>query len=202
MSEQQPGPTAPSAPSADDSAPAPAAPGRPPRTTNGLIGAMVVTLLVIGAFVALRALSRDQPDIRPESVDYLAAASAAHDAGRRVVYPASLPRGWKATSVDYVPGRRAAWGVGMLTADGDFVGVRQEDAPLDGLLTTYVDEKARRGGEIRVAGSVASRWREYADDGGDHAFAAEVRGDEVLVYGSAPVADLRRVVGLLTDARP
>ena len=53
-----------------------------------------------------------------------------------------------------------------------------------------------------MPGSVAPTWQEYADSGGDHALVARVRGDEVLVYGSAPVADLRRVVGLLTDARP
>jgi hypothetical protein len=169
-----------------------------------LIGAMVVTLLAIGAFVALRAVSRTDLDVKPQSVDYLEAAGAAHDAGRRVVYPERLPRGWIATSVDYVPGDRPAWGVGMLTAGGggDFVGVRQEDAPLDDLLATYVDEHPVKGPKVRVRGSVATTWQEYADGGGDHAFAAEVRGDEVLVYGSAPAADLRRVLGLLTDARP
>jgi hypothetical protein len=164
---------------------------------------MVVTLLAIGAFVALRAVSRTDLDVKPQAVDYLAAADAAHDAGRRVVYPERLPRGWIATSVDYVPGDRPAWGVGMLTGGGgDFVGVRQEDAPLDDLLATYVDEHPAKSTKVRVPGSVATTWQEYADAGGDHAFAAEVRGDEVLVYGSAPVADLRRVLALLTDARP
>jgi hypothetical protein len=165
---------------------------------------MVVTLLVIGAFVALRAVSRTELDVKPQAVDYLAAAGAAHDAGRRVVYPERLPRGWIATSVDYVPGHRPAWGVGMLTSRGgaDFVGVRQEAAPLDALLTTYVDAHPTKGPKVRVPGSVATTWQEYADAGGDHAFAATVRGDEVLVYGSAPVADLRRVLGLLTDSRP
>ena len=49
---------------------------------------------------------------------------------------------------------------------------------------------------------MARTWRTFSDSGGDHAYAAEVGRDEVLVYGSADVADLRRVVGLLTDARP
>ena len=39
----------------------------------------------------------------------------------------SLPSGWVATSVDYLPGDRPAFGVGMLTADGKFVGMRQQD---------------------------------------------------------------------------
>jgi hypothetical protein len=118
------------------------------------------------------------------------------------VYPERLPRGWIATSVDYVPGDRPAWGVGMLTDGGDFVGVRQEDAPLDDLLDTYVDEQAQEGGHLAVTGSVAPRWQEYADRGGDHAYAAQLGQDEVLVYGSAPTADLRRVLELLTDRAP
>ena len=196
-------PQTPGATAAPRSAAASGRPGRPPRTTNGLVGALVVSLLAFGAFVALRAVSRRALDLKPQAVDYLAAAGAAHDAGRRVVYPERLPRGWIATSVDYVPGDRAAWGVGMLTGPrGDFVGVRQEDAPLDDLLATYVDENPVKGPKVQVPHSVAPTWQEYSDTGGDHAFAAEVHGDEVLVYGSAPVEDLRRVLGLLTDARP
>ncbi len=202
MSEQEAG-TSGTPPEGAPPPSAPARPGRPPRTTNGLIGAMVITLLLIGVFVALRAVSRTQPDIEPQAVDYLTVASAARDAGHRVVYPPRLPHGWIPTSVEYVPGIRPAWGIGMLTGRGGaFVGVRQEAAPLDDLLTTYVDKSPVKGARIRVPGSVAPTWQEYADSGGDHAFVARVRGDEVLVYGSAPVADLRRVVGLLTDARP
>jgi hypothetical protein len=201
VSEQQPG-TPGTRPEEPAATPAPARPGRPPRTTNGLIGAMIITLLAIGAFVALRAVTRTDLEVEPEAVDYRSAAAAAHDAGRPVVYPERLPRGWIATSVDYVPGDRPAWGVGMLTEGGDFVGVRQEDAPLDDLLATYVDEQAEEGDRIDVTGSVAPRWQEFADRGGDHAYAAELGEDEVLVYGSAPTADLRRVLELLTDQEP
>ena len=35
------------------------------RSTSGLVGALVVTLLVIGAFVAFRALTRDELETRP-----------------------------------------------------------------------------------------------------------------------------------------
>ena len=197
MSEDQAG-----APTTAARAAAPAAPGRPPRTFNGLIGAMVITLLAIGAFVLLRAVTRTDLEVEPEAVDYRDTAAAVYDAGLEVAYPERLPEGWIATSVDYVPGERPAWGVGMLTDEGDFVGVRQEDAPLDDLLATYVDEGAVEGDPIEVTGSVASRWQAYADEGGDHAYAAELGDDEVLVYGSAPTADLRRVLELLTDEKP
>ena len=89
----------------------------------------------------------------------------------------------------------------MLTDEGTFVGLRQEDAPLDDLLTTYVDESPTEGDPVTVPGSVAPRWRTFSDSGGDHAFAAEVGGDTVLVYGSAGVDDLRGLVEALTTKR-
>jgi len=185
--------------------PAPPAPSAPryQRSTGGLIGALLVTVVVILGFVAFRALNRDQPDVKPSRVDYLAAVSAAQGAHADVVYPPRLPRGWMATSVDYVPaerGHRPAWGIGMLTGSDHFVGVRQEDASLDDLLHTYVDENPTEGPTLTVPGSVARTWRSFSDSGGDHAYAAEVGHDNVLVYGSASTDDLRRVVDELSTA--
>ena len=174
------------------------------RSTGGLVGALLVTVLVILGFVGFRALNRDQPDVQPTRVDYLAAVSAAQGANIDVVYPPALPRGWKATSVDFVPGERGdrpAWGIGMLTDGGHFVGVRQEDASLDDLLHTYVDANPTKGPKLTVDGSVARTWRSFSDSGGDHAYAAEVGHDNVLVYGSASTDDLRRVLDGLTTAK-
>ncbi|MBB6626964.1 DUF4245 domain-containing protein [Nocardioides sp. KIGAM211] len=200
----EPGPeTEPTTPSADGaSAPAGQRPGRYPRTTNGLIGALVVTLLVIGAFVALRALNRDDLEVKPTAVDYLGLVKDAQAGGVELVYPTDLPQGWIADSVQYVPGDRPAWGIGMLTDAGKYVGLRQEDVSVDDLLATYVDENATEGDPISVSGSVAPEWRSFSDEGGDHAYAAEVGEDTVLVYGSADVQDLRTVLDALsTDPR-
>ena len=193
------------APGTPPEQPVPPAGGRPrparyPRTANGLIGSLIVTLLVIGAFVALRALNRNDLEVKPTAVDYLASVAYAQDSGYDPVYPASLPEGWVATSVDFTPGDRPAWGIGMLTDDGKFVGLRQADESLDDLLHTYVDKDPAEGDRVEVTGSVASSWRTFSDSGGDHAYAAEVAGDTVLVYGSASTADLREVVDDLTLA--
>ena len=118
-----------------------------------------------------------------------------------MVYPAGLPAGWIATSATFIPGDDPAFGVGMLTDDEQFVGVRQEDAPPDDLLTTYVDEETTEGEELAVPGSVARTWRSFTDAGGDRAYAATLGDDEVLVYGSASAADLRQVIGSLTTER-
>ncbi len=172
--------------------------GRYQRTTSGLIGAMIVILLVIGAFVAFRALNRDELETQPEPVDYLEQAAIAQEAGVDVVYPRALPPDWIATSVELTPGEHRAWGLGMLTDDERFAGIRQEDASLEDLLATYVDEVTTVLPAIDVAGSVAPHWQAFEDAGGDLAFAAEVGGDVVLVYGSADEADLTELIGDLT----
>jgi hypothetical protein len=199
--EQPPAaPTTPTTPTAPGP-PAGTRPARYPRTANGLIGSLIVTVLVILAFVALRALNRDDLEVKPEPVDYLATVADAQAGGYTLVYPESLPDGWIADSIDFVPGDRPAWGIGMLTDDGRFVGIRQEDAPVDELLDTYVDKDPDEGGSVDVPGTVAPTWRTFSDAGGDHAFAAEVGRDTVLVYGSAGVADLRELLELLSTAR-
>ena len=173
--------------------------GRYQRSFAGMIGAMLVTLLVIGGFVAFRALNRDELDEKPTRVDYLETVGLIQEDGGSVVYPPSLPDGWIATSVDFTPGERTAWGVGFLTDDGKYVGLRQEDAPLDDLLATYVDEQPKELAEADFPDSALSEtWRVFEDDGGDHGFAAEVGDEWVLVYGSAPREDLESMVESLT----
>lgn len=177
--------------------------GRYQRSTGGLIGAILITLVAIGGFVVFRALVRDEVREEPEALDYLESVGFAQEAGVEVAYPASVPEGWAATSVDYQPGDPPAWGVGFLTDETLFVGVRDEDASLDDLLETYVDEDEDEIEQLadRTLGSdLASTWQVFEDIGGDRAYAAEVGDRVVLVYGSAPVEDLELVVGELTTA--
>jgi hypothetical protein len=175
-------------------------PGGYQRTIAGGIGSLIVLVLVVLAFIGFRGLFRDNEAVEPEPVDYLAVVGPAQEAGMRVVYPSSLPDGWIATSVDYDPGDRPDWGVGMLTDDGRFVGLRQADDDLDSLLDTYVDDNPDEGDVVTVEGAIVSEWQEWSDAGGDEAYAASVGEYEVLVYGSAPTEDLLTVVRSLTDA--
>lgn len=174
--------------------------GRYARTTNGLIGSLIVTLVAIGAFVAFRALTSNDLDISPEPVDYLETVSLAQQAGIDVVYPTKLPTGWIATTVDVVRGPRPEWGIGMLTEGGKFVGIRQENKSVEDLLATYVDEDPAEGDPVKVAGSVATQWRTFSDNGGDHAYAAQLGDDTILVYGSASTDELRELLEVLTTA--
>ena len=176
-------------------------PGRYPRTTGGLLASMMVLVLGVGAFVIFRSLFRDQPEYVPPNIDYASVVSEAAEAGIDLVAPTTLPAGWKTTAVTFTPGDRWTWNMSMLTDEGKFVGIHEEDAPVSQLLTTFVDDDPQQGDPIAVTGSVAGSWDSYSDSGGDHAYVAEVgQGRQtrtVLVYGSAPVTDLRLIVDSL-----
>jgi len=174
-------------------------PGRYQRTTGGFIGSLVIAVAVILAFVAFRALTRDDLSVPTETVDYVEAVQAAQSAHWQVVYPSSLPQGWKATSVDVDPPR--AWDIGFLTADGHFVGVSQQVGSLRSMLETYVDKAPRAGGAVSLRTTVGGPWKAWSDSGGDHALSSTVGQDTLLVYGSAPESDLEKFAALLTTDR-
>ncbi len=170
-------------------------PGRYQRSPGGMIGAMLVLLVVIGGYVALRSLTSNDLSVEPERVDYLGAVRAAQSGDWEVAYPASLPSGWRATSIDVAA--TSEWGIGFLTPDG-FAGVRQSDRSLDDLLTTYVDEDTSELPAVSPDGELGGRWQAFRDRGGDRAYASEVAGQTLLVYGSAPESELLDLAGRLT----
>jgi hypothetical protein len=178
-----------------------ARPGRYQRSFAGMVGALIVTVLVILAFVIFRALVRDTPATQVEPVDYLDAVEGAQLEGLDVAYPPTLPEGWVATSVDLAPSDPPRWSLGVLTEDGDFVGLRQEDASARTMAQTHVDEDAEQGSDVTLDSDLADTWGTWSDDGGDHAVVAEVAGlGTVLVYGSAPEPEIEAYAASLTTA--
>ncbi|WP_205471339.1 DUF4245 domain-containing protein [Nocardioides sp. SYSU D00038] len=176
--------------------------GRYHRSANGLIASLVVTVLAVALFVVLRNANRTEPVLEPESVDYLDVVAQAADGGTDLVHPRRLPEGWIATSIDLDRAPEPGWGIGILTDDDTFVGLRQEDADVRDLVEEYVDENAVTEDPIEVPGAIAPTWQGWSDDGGDLGWSAEVGGETVLVYGSASAADQRTLIGLLTTERP
>jgi hypothetical protein len=150
------------------------------------------------AYVVWRGLFRTDVDATPVAVDWQESVELADQAGLDVVRPRELPSGWTATSVELFAGDDPRWGLGVLTDDGDFIGIRQQDTSVDELVRVYVDEKAEAGDDASVASDVTDTWQTWSDDGGDHGYATELGDDAVLVYGSAPVDDLESYLGLLT----
>jgi hypothetical protein len=179
--------------------------GRYQRTTSGMVGALIVTLLVILAFVGFRALNRTDLDVKPERVDYLAQVKYAQQAGSDVVYPSRLPSGWYATQITLSPGKPLEMELSMLTGEGEYVGVVESPESVPELLTTYVDPHAHAGAPATVDGSVVRRWDTWTDGGGDTALVAG-RGhgssaESLLVFGSASRAQLVQLARSLTTAK-
>lgn len=177
-------------------------PGRYQTSMAGMVGAMIVLVGCILAFVLFREANRDTPEMQPEPVEWEIAVSAAADAGHPVVAPAELPEKWIATSISFQPTDPPTFGLGVLTDDGKYVGLRQEDERRDDLLTTFVDDDAVEGDATEVEGEFAGEWQTWTDEGGDTALMLQRDDDVLLVYGSAPIEDLVTFASSLRTAQP
>lgn len=181
-------------------------PGRYSRSFGGLVGAMVVTVVGVLTVFGLGNLTSDEGAFEREPVDYLGLVRDIQASEVGVVYPRALPSGWAATDVDFRPGPDPAFSLSVLTEDTGYVGLRVEDAPVDDLLEALVDPEYQERDPLVLSGedadgAVATRWDGYGDEDGDTAYAAEVAGQQVLVYGSASPQELSSYVALLTEDR-
>lgn len=169
------------------------------RSFGALVGAMLVTVAFVLAFVGWRALFRSDVDNEPVPVEWTESVELADEAGLPVVRPRSLPAGWTATSVELRAGDDPRWGLGVLTDDEQFIGIRQEDSSVEELVRTYVDEEAVAGEDAAVTSDVTDTWQTWTDEGGDRGYSAELGDEAVLVYGSAPADDIEAYLQLLTQ---
>lgn len=182
----------------------PRTPGRYERSVSGMTGALLVTVLVILAFVAFRAFNRTSLDEKPQHVDYLAQIRYAQQAGSQIVYPATLPSGWYATHVTVSAGTPSEVELSMLTAENKYVGFVESPQPIAELLGTYVDSNAEEGGRVTVGGGLVSRWSTWTDSGGDTALVGQ-RGhgageQNLMVFGTVSLPQLEQLARSLTTA--
>lgn len=161
-----------------------------PRTFPGLIGAMIIVVLGVFAFVAFRGAFRDNEPTPIRAVDWKPWINAARQDGRiQVLAPAALPKGWIARDVSYASG---SLHVAMLTEEKRYVGLEEADQSLKGLVEQYVDKEATPGKAVTIGGTA---WQTWTDAGGDYAV-GRVAGTgatatSYLVVGSAPEAQIR-----------
>lgn len=175
-------------------------PSRYQRSTSGMVGAMLLTLLFVIGFVVFRGCNRTNPGVRPDHIDYRAQIGYAQQAGATLVYPARLPAGWYATRLDYEAGTRPELGISLLTPDAQYVGVRQSPRDVPELLAAYVDAQPAAGPSVTVDGGLVRRWATWTDAGGDTALTARWHHESLLVFGTVSLADLEQLAGTLTDA--
>lgn len=174
-------------------------PGRYQRSTSGMVGALLVTVLVILAFVAFRACTRTNLDVEPDHVDYRSSVRDAQQVGDHLVYPATLPSGWYATRVDYLAGSKPELGLSLLTDRNAYAGMRLSPVPVPELLTQYVDPQPTSGPPVTLDRGLVRHWATWTDTGGDTALVAHWHGESLMVFGSASLADLETLAGSLTD---
>ena len=179
-----------------------AAAGRYQRSSGGLIGALIVTVGAVVAFVVFRTFTSDDKPTPVRAIDYSAAVQGARTDGKlTVLAPDRLPLGWKATSATYTRGVSPTWHLGILTNDTKYVGVEEARESIDDLVEEHVDENAKRGVDVTIGGE---KWQTWTDAEGDYAVARALDGpkgaeESVLVVGSAPEREVRRIAGSLTD---
>lgn len=177
--------------------------GRYQRSFSGMIGAMIVVVVLIVAFVLFRGLNRNDASIDPERVDYLdTVRGVARAGGDPVAYPPTLPDGWFATSAAFGPG--GVWSLSLLSDEDNFVGVRQSRGThsVEDLVETYVGDGADEGDPVTLDSPLAPAWRSFTDGGGDYALVAEVDDSVVLVVGTAPEQEIEDLTASLTTAPP
>lgn len=189
------------------------------RSAAGMVGAMIVTLLVILAFVAFRALNRDDLQVEPTSVDYLQVVEGLQGNDLDPAYPSRLPKGWQATRAVYDP-ENLAWELDLLTDDERYIGVRQAALRDKDLIEEYVDDEGKAGEVTGFDTGVAPEWTTWEVDNDDRAYTAPLglpqvdettpelergQGTTLLVFGSASAADFEALIGELVldpvDAR-
>jgi hypothetical protein len=175
--------------------------GRYQRSSGGLIGALLVTVAAVVAFAVFRALTSTDVSTPIRTVDYGAVVQGARADGKlAVLAPERMPSGWKATSATYTRGVSPTWHLGTLTDDEKYVGVEEARTSIRSLVEEHVDESAKRGKDVTIGDE---KWQTWTDPGGDYAVARVLEGpkgaeESVLVVGSAPAPEVRRLAGVLT----
>ena len=155
--------------------------GRYQRSFSGMIGAMLVLLAVVTAFVVFRAVNRVEPETPVRAVDYQRTVEFARgNVDLPLLAPPELPAGWRATSVDFDE-EPARWHLGVLTDEEQYVGLEQSRSSLRTMVERHVDPEAVQGGPVQVEGRT---WRTWTDEGGDTALVRHAGGVTTLVVGS------------------
>ena len=184
----------------------PSAPERKPNRyelpLSNMVGAMVVVVLFVLAFVIFRAVNRDNTSVRPQPVDYQPIAAAARTDGRIDVWaPPALPEGWMATAARYDTGTNPHWH--LSATDGKhYLGIEEG---IDGLSAEL--QRAATGGlvpagKVQIAGVT---WSVYTDSQGDYALVRSMPSktprypETLVVVGTTSPAHVRAYAASLRD---
>lgn len=168
------------------------------RSAAGMVGAMIVTLLLILAFVAFRAINRNDLQVEPNSVEYLEVVEGLQANDLDPAYPPRLPQGWTATRAVYDPESRT-WELDLLTDDERYLGIRQAALRDQDLVEEYVDDEGEPEGVTGLGGELNLEWEGWEVDNDDTAFTTTLGEEGLLVFGSAPASQVKELAASLTQ---
>ncbi|MFF3553052.1 DUF4245 domain-containing protein [Streptomyces tsukubensis] len=156
---------------------------------------MVLSMAVIGAVVAVIYLFLPHDDTdRTKPVDYrIELVTAQRAAPYPVMAPEGLPQGWKPTSVRYDRDAGAAWHLGFLDPDREYVSIEQSTQAY-GKYVPKVTLKAENTGRTQLVNGVA--WERWAGKKYD-ALVLRDKGVTTVVTGTAPLARLTEMAEAL-----
>jgi len=167
------------------------------RSAGGLVGAIVAVLLVVVGLWAISSFQRGSPEVSLEEVDYGPLLDQARDqAPFDVLAPVPVPDGWRATSVDWDGvGPEMAWHLGFHTsADEEYVGIEQGNAPADEFVSTHT-RADRPAAPVRIGGATWQRL--VSQDGDETALVRRSDASTTVVTGTPPLEVLQRFAAAL-----
>jgi len=118
--------------------------------------------------------------------------------------PDRVPAGWRVRTATYQSGSAPAFHLGMLTANGKYVGIEESRASVSQAVEQYVDQNATQGADVKVGNFT---WQVWTDGGGDYALIRQLRAlsgedETLLIVGTAPAAEIRTFVATLGAPAP
>ena len=173
-------------------------PNRYELPITSIVGAMLVVLVVVIGFVAVRAVLRDNDAVPVRTVDYAHLVAEGKADGRlSMLAPRPMPSGWRATSARYRGGVDAHWHLGVLTSGEKYVGLEQARDSVDDLIAAAVKGDPVRGEPIELDGQQWQQWRVHK---GDYVLTRTDGDAAVLVRGSAPAIEIQAFAARLAPA--
>ncbi|WKX72352.1 DUF4245 domain-containing protein [Streptomyces sp. XD-27] len=169
---------------------------RKPKTARGLVQSLAVVVGVAGVIYAFTAYDEDKDPIK--TVDYSVELATTRRAAPYPVaapQPGRLPDGWRATSVSYEPQSKvgAAWHLGFLDQDKQYVAVEQSD----GRPATFIDEVTQEARATEKTQRIGGEtWHRYAGPKYD-ALVHKGKGVTTVVTGTASFAQLTKMAAAL-----
>lgn len=153
---------------------------------NASLGDMLRSIFVIGLIIlALAGLGvwfQVRPETKVEAVDYNTAAKAARGVSPFAIYtPKSLPRGWKATTVNYTAGPNGSWHLGVITDNDKYVGLEQTGSGRTTALADYSPDTKPKG-DTSVGGFT---WQVRQSGKGETTLVREDGDITIIVTGTA-----------------